>query len=56
MNDGSGVSIDDITIDQAVTYIARKITPWRNQVHVDLDTGRVSDISNEPAQLNGIPS
>lgn len=48
LNAGSGVSIDDITIDEAMTYVARKITPWRNQVHIDKDTGLISDTTSEP--------
>jgi len=49
LNVGSGISIDDITIDEAMTYIARKITPWRNQTHIDSDTGQVSDIKQQRA-------
>ena len=31
MNAGSGMSIDDITTDEACTFIARAITPWHSQ-------------------------
>ena len=31
LNTGSGMSIDDITTDEACTFIATSITPWRNQ-------------------------
>lgn len=53
LNSGSGISIDDITIDEAMTFVARKITPWKGQRHVDNETGLVSDTRNEPARGNG---
>jgi len=31
LNCGSGMSIDDITTDEACTFIARAVTPWSNQ-------------------------
>jgi hypothetical protein len=31
MNVGSSMSIDDITTDEACTFIATAITPWSNQ-------------------------
>lgn len=43
VNVGSGFSIDDMTIDQAMTYVARKVTPWSNQAQIDKDTGNVDD-------------
>lgn len=34
LNAGSGMSIDDITTDEATTFVARAITPWHGQGHV----------------------
>jgi hypothetical protein len=31
MNQGSGISVDDITTDEACTFTATKISPWENQ-------------------------
>lgn len=40
MNEGSGMSIDDITTDQACTYVATHIKPWSNQYHINTITAR----------------
>jgi|WetSurMetagenome_2_1015567.scaffolds.fasta_scaffold601399_2 hypothetical protein len=36
LNEGSGVSIDDIVTEQQYTFVARLITPWIRQPRVDL--------------------
>jgi hypothetical protein len=36
MNSGSGMSIDDITTDEAMTFVATHIKPWSNQYHIDI--------------------
>ena len=41
LNSGSGLSIDDITTDEACTFVATDILPWSNQMHVDLRNGQV---------------
>ncbi len=28
LNEGSGVSIDDMVLEQQMTYVARQIFPW----------------------------
>jgi len=38
MNSGSGMSVDDITTDEACTYVATHIIPWSNQYHIDAVT------------------
>jgi hypothetical protein len=40
LNSGSGLSIDDITTDEACTFVATGIKPWSNQMHVDLRNGQ----------------
>lgn len=40
MNSGSGMSIDDITTDEACTFVATHIKPWSNQYHVNIATAR----------------
>jgi hypothetical protein len=40
LNCGSGLSIDDITTDEACTFIATAIKPWSNQMHVNLADGK----------------
>lgn len=37
MNVGSSLSINDITTDEACTYIATAITPWRDQGFIRID-------------------
>ena len=34
LNMGSGTSVDDITIDESCTYVARQIVPWISRGHV----------------------
>ncbi len=36
MNCGSSMSIDDITTDQACTFVATHMKPWSNQYHIDI--------------------
>jgi hypothetical protein len=31
MNSGSGISIDDINIDESMTFVATEIDPWRTE-------------------------
>jgi len=35
MNSGSGLSIDDITTDEACTFVATYVKPWDHQYHHD---------------------
>jgi hypothetical protein len=44
LNIGSGLSIDDITVDEACTFIATRITPWHDQgfIHRSNDGKSVS--------------
>jgi hypothetical protein len=39
LNCGSGMSIDDITTDEACTFVASRITPWDNQGFIRSKTG-----------------
>jgi hypothetical protein len=39
LNTGSGMSIDDITTDEACTFIASSITPWSNQGFIRTTNG-----------------
>lgn len=39
LNEGSGFSIDDIVIENQMTYVARTILPWQKLGEFDLDTG-----------------
>lgn len=39
LNEGQGISIDDITIESQMTFIARSIIPWT-------PAGRFSDKAN----------
>ena len=39
-NCGSGLSVDDIAIDESCTFIATAIIPWGNQAKVDVRGGR----------------
>lgn len=36
LNVGSGMSIDDITTDEACTFVATSITPWHNQGFINV--------------------
>lgn len=51
LNCGSGMSIDDITTDEACTFVARAITPWHSQGFAP--TGIASAVSNEISQALG---
>ncbi len=35
LNEGSGASIDDIVLEQQMTYVCRTIDPWRSHDHRD---------------------
>lgn len=39
LNCGSGMSIDDITTDEACTFVATRITPWNSQGFIRSSTG-----------------
>lgn len=44
INTGSSLSIDDITTDEACTFIANAITPWRDQGFIRVNNdGRTAD-------------
>ena len=49
LNAGSGMSIDDITTDEACTFVARAITPWHNQGFAP--TGIASAVASEISQF-----
>ena len=38
LNEGSGFSIDDIVIENQMTYVCRTILPWQQLGQWDLDT------------------
>jgi hypothetical protein len=42
LNTGSGMSIDDITTDEACTFVATSITPWSNQGFIRTANGGTS--------------
>lgn len=35
LNMGSGVSVDDITIDESMTFVATGLTPWTTERYID---------------------
>ena len=49
LNAGSGMSIDDITTDEACTFVARAITPWHGQGFAP--TGLASSVASEISQF-----
>ena len=45
LNCGSGMSIDDITTDEACTFVATRITPWNSQGYARVKPGgKTADI------------
>jgi hypothetical protein len=42
LNCGSGMSIDDITTDEACTFVATRVTPWNSQGFIRAKKGGVS--------------
>jgi hypothetical protein len=45
LNSGSGMSIDDISLDEACTFVATRVTPWQNQGFIRVGRGgQVTDI------------
>jgi len=36
LNEGSGVSVDDIVTEQQMTFVAREIQPWKPKADVDI--------------------
>ena len=41
LNEGSGFSIDDIVVENQMTYVCRTILPWTSSSEINL--GRVDD-------------
>ena len=39
LNSGSGMSIDDITTDEACTFVSTRVTPWNSQGFIRSKTG-----------------
>lgn len=48
LNCGSGLSIDDITTDEACTFVATAIIPWSNQARVNLRTAAAGTATYAP--------
>lgn len=48
LNCGSGLSIDDITTDEACTFVATAIIPWSNQARVNLRTAHAGTATYAP--------
>jgi hypothetical protein len=42
LNEGSGFSIDDMVIENQMTYVCRTILPWQRLGNWDMDTGSFS--------------
>ena len=42
LNEGSGFSIDDMVIENQMTYVCRTILPWQRLGNWDMDTGTFS--------------
>jgi len=45
LNEGSGFSIDDIVIENQMTYVCRTLLPWQTMGSWDMDTGQYSSSS-----------
>lgn len=48
LNEGSGFSIDDIVIENQMTYICRTILPWKSMGGWNLSKGNISGDYNTP--------
>lgn len=48
LNCGSGLSIDDITTDEACTFVATAIIPWSNQARVNLRSAAAGTATYSP--------
>jgi len=53
MNCGSGLSIDDITTDEACTFVATSITPWNGQGWIDPKNPATRITTQASSQLPG---
>ena len=58
LNEGSGVSVDDMVNEMAYTYVAREVIPWApveaGATGIDiLDLGGSVDLATLPALVNG---
>jgi hypothetical protein len=54
MNTGSGMSVDDITVDESCTFVCTDILPWGNQKFVRDGVEDVSRRSQSPRAGGGI--
>lgn len=57
LNSGSGISIDDITTDENMTFVATDITPWYSiQPGAPVDGSAFNDYATfQPGQANFLP-
>jgi len=47
LNSGSGISVDDITLDENMTWVATDVIPWKAETFIPPDASQaVSDIAN----------
>jgi len=47
LNSGSGISVDDITLDENMTWVATDVIPWKAETFMPPDSAQaVSDIAN----------
>lgn len=55
LNEGSGFSIDDMVIENQMTYVCRTILPWRGQVRDDraIDAVRSKNVRGQENNANG---
>jgi len=53
LNEGSGMSVDDIVNESQMTFVARQLTPW---VPIGFDDFRVADLTGQIATDPGILS
>lgn len=50
LNSGSGISVDDITVDENMTWVATEIIPWKAEAFIPPDPSQaVTDIANQAA-------
>ena len=52
LNEGYGVSIDDIVSEQQMTYVARAIQPWERIINADFQQARAGAMDYK-SQLSG---
>jgi len=47
LNAGSGISVDDITLDENMTWIATDIVPWRAEAFMPPDASQaITELAN----------